>query len=242
MGKPDTAIKMLEDVYEIADYNKQVAHQLAIFYAKEGDEERAAEMMAEIAYNDKNNYIVRENLSKISLRLGDPETALKYAKEAIEINPESPHAWFHKGTALRDLGQVSEEQAAYRNAVKYTFGIPDAHINLTNSLTDEGKFEEAERVLRQATAVFPSNDGVEHAYAYTSYMQGRLDEALSHLDAAIEFGGTNPNREAFRAHLLDGISQSESGSEVGSSAVSDKEIDDEYVAPDSSIFEPEQSE
>ncbi len=104
---------------------------------------------------------------------------------------------------LDSCGQVAEAQSSYREALAgwkrvgsgdYQFGYPETLHNLGVSLTGTGQFEDAEKLLQEALAIFETDAGpyhwrtlmAEYSLAKTKEARGQREEAIRLLRANIE--------------------------------------------------------
>ena len=182
--------------------------QLALRHAAEirklGGSSLAARDLASASYNDavrladeRQNSRAAEKF-RLSLQL-DPDApqrihnvgsqlkTLKKYEEAIEIyengiqhHPDS--GMLHNGLGLAHLAMLDTEKtdAAYRKAIEVQPTFLDAYYNLSKSLRDQGKSNEAIDLLQQAIDVDPDNpDSLNR--------MGVLYDNLGNREQAIEF-------------------------------------------------------
>jgi tetratricopeptide (TPR) repeat protein len=101
-------------------------------------------------------------------RLGDYENALKRAREAIDLNPDYPHAHFVAGCAMQGLENHQGAIPEYQKAINYW----EALINLGNAYLELDRGEEALRPLQLAVELRPdcleAHDFLGVAYFKTS--------------------------------------------------------------------------
>src|SRR5947209_18096087 len=71
------------------------------------------------------------------------EGALPVLEKALELDPQSDHAWWCKGCALSALGRHAEAANTYLHLSKLAPGQPAVWFNLGNSLQALDKFTEA---------------------------------------------------------------------------------------------------
>jgi O-antigen ligase len=139
-------------------------------------------------------------LGLIGLREGaqkEFDRSIEFAKDAIEYQELNPELFFAYGGALRGAGLVSQDRKvrvanleaaveAYMRALKL---FPQDHftiIRLAETLTELGRFKEAEELFRVAI-VLDKNLGRSHAYyAYYLATVGREEEAEQSLLRARE--------------------------------------------------------
>src|SRR5216683_5811228 len=62
--------------------------------------------------------------------LGDHEGAIRAARQALELEPEFPEAWYNLGNAYFETGRFEEAAASLQKVFQLGRGIPDAHVLL----------------------------------------------------------------------------------------------------------------
>jgi Flp pilus assembly protein TadD len=82
-----------------------------------------------------------------------------------------------------------------------------AHVNFGKGLVREGKFEEAENILRRAITLDPRDGNAYLNFAIVLDYQNHLDQALLYSDKALEAGNANPAK----IHQVKGLAYSKQG-------------------------------
>jgi len=116
-------------------------------------------------------------------------------RELSRIVAEDPHnfpALCLAAECLRDLGRVDESIALFRRAASENPASPVPAANLGAALLAGGHAEEAERELRHALALDPSDAASATRLARHLRESGRAAEALALLDACAAAGGRLP--------------------------------------------------
>ncbi|MDP3700007.1 MAG: tetratricopeptide repeat protein [Hylemonella sp.] len=126
------------------------------------------------------------NTAQISNARRDFRTALWWCDKALEINPEVPEGWFHRGIALTGLGQMEAAKISLEGASSRTLGSADAQNNIGLRFLEMHAYGEAEVCLRRAISLAP-----DYAFPYVNL--GRLlseqkqnDRAIAALQKGIE--------------------------------------------------------
>jgi tetratricopeptide (TPR) repeat protein len=86
--------------------------------------------------------------------------------------------------------QWSVAITGYRTAIKHWPASLAAHIGLGNSYYAQDDLQQAERVLREASHVFPSEGIVFNNLAQVLWEQGKTTEALRTANKAVSIGGS----------------------------------------------------
>jgi len=139
---------------------------------------------------DPKHVKAHNNMALASIDLGELELAEAHYRESLAIEPQ---AAIHNdlGFVLERQGLSEEAVEQYRKALELDPESASAHYNLAAYLARSGEYAEAERHFRAALDVKPS------AATYTGlgavlYHQGKVDDAVASLKAAIETDADYP--------------------------------------------------
>lgn len=130
--------------------------------------------------------------SLVACKAGAYSEALKAARRALELDPQSSSAhgvlgFLYDRMAERDGRMLARAVLHYRRAIQLNPNNAGLHNNLGNALVHQGKLEEAEAEFRQAIRLRP--DYAEPHYNLGNLLlgQGRVDEAITQFREAIRF-------------------------------------------------------
>lgn len=126
---------------------------------------------------------------------GKLEEAVSHYRDAWRVRPEDYQAIYLSAEALVKLGRPDEALEASRLGVK----LADAHLELNpddarawylsaGALMRLGQREEAIERARRASTIDPEDSGVLYNVGCVYALAGSVDEALNHLDKAIQNG------------------------------------------------------
>ncbi len=126
---------------------------------------------------------------------GKLEEAVSHYRDAWRVRPEDYQAIYLSAEVLVKLGRRDEALEASRLGVK----LADAHLELNpddarawylsaGALMRLGQVEEATERARRASTIDPEDSGVLYNVGCVYALAGSTDEALDHLDKAIQNG------------------------------------------------------
>ena len=126
---------------------------------------------------------------------GKLEEAVSHYRDAWRVRPEDYQAIYLSAEALVKLGRRDEALEASRLGVK----LADAHLELNpddarawylsaGALMRLGQREEATERARRASTIDPEDSGVLYNVGCVYALAGSTDQALDHLDKAIQNG------------------------------------------------------
>jgi tetratricopeptide (TPR) repeat protein len=130
--------------------------------------------------------LMLNQLAELEYRMGDIDSALKHAVQAVELNSLD-------AVANYSAGRLYEKKAQYRKAVKYiTKAIklnPEVPIYYKSLafilLNDLGKADQAEQVYRKGIEAVPADASLHYNFALLLKKRGQLEEAYEERRKAI---------------------------------------------------------
>lgn len=135
--------------------------------------------------------------------LGQPQQAYEELKKARAMNPPSPTrelVLLHTGRIAVQLGRADEAAAALEQLLTVEPRNSEARYLLAMAMVTKKDFAKARALAEQVVA---EKDSVRARYvrALAAYGQGRKDDALADIEAAIRMGGETPHLAEWRARI-----------------------------------------
>ena len=87
------------------------------------------------------------SLSAYHNRAGDPDKALEYARQALELDPKSDAAWFQQAKAQERLGRLAEAVDSLNQAIAVNPRASAHYYVLANLYRRLGKADESRKAL-----------------------------------------------------------------------------------------------
>lgn len=84
-------------------------------------------------------------------------TALQFAKRAVEIDPQLAEAWTAKGAATTICCDFADAQAAFEKAIRLGPNSWEAHYYYGRAANEMGQFEKAAALYERAAAIWPDD-------------------------------------------------------------------------------------
>lgn len=126
---------------------------------------------------------------------GDLDRAQELYRDAVELTPEDYRIWGGLGDALHGLGAGEAATAAYMRAIELSLSALDVNpvdqltrAALAHYLARTGRLEEAEDAIAIATLAAPEDMDIRYYEALVRMDQGRVDQALLAIAAALQAG------------------------------------------------------
>jgi tetratricopeptide (TPR) repeat protein/DNA-binding winged helix-turn-helix (wHTH) protein len=126
---------------------------------------------------------------------GDLERAQQLYRDAIELTPEDYRIWGGLGDALHGLGAGEAATAAYMRAIELSLSALDVNpvdqltrAAMAHYLARTGRLEEAADAIDIASLASPGHMDIRYYEALVRMDQGKVDQALVAIAAALEAG------------------------------------------------------
>jgi len=133
------------------------------------------------------------NLGVESLIQEDYESALRYFKNALWVDPELSIAWNNIGTAYNRSGDRGIAEYAYRKAYSVDRGNATAINNLVRFYNASGDFETAERYARAIRRFNMNNPYYHYNLGNIAFADAEFDQARQHFMRAIRRKDAEPD-------------------------------------------------
>lgn len=199
LGKPEKAMTYYERARRLDPEFVEPGVELASIHTEAGRLSDARTILDELLRSDPGRREIRLARAKIAVIENDVPRALEMTEGTID---DDAVALSLRGAARAASGDTPNARRCFLRAIELDPGQIDARINLSHILAAEGRFDLASEHL--AFAYDKTRDrrllatlGVYEARA------GLLDQALPHLDAAIEAGVATRDHWICRALVLE---------------------------------------
>lgn len=130
---------------------------LALVYARSGNRERLAEVLAKIAQGAPDHLVSRVELARMALQRRDYEDAVKWANQALQIDVTEASLHQLLAESLADRHNYLEAIAEYEIAIELDPTPPQPHVALADVYLQIGKPQDARRVLEALLKRMPDH-------------------------------------------------------------------------------------
>ncbi len=141
------------------------------------------------------------------------EIAVRFCRQALEIDPEYARAWALVAVcqAFLHIRGRSEESglSAAERALALDPTLADAHAARGRVLADQERYDEALAAHEESLRLEPDSFEVRHNFALTCFFLGRYQETVEHFERAAELLDTDYSALFFAADALRFLSRHE---------------------------------
>ncbi len=194
------AVRTYERGLESSPNNPELLNSLGFALFQQGMSQKAVDAFERALDADPLHWKAHNNIALASIDLGELEIAEAHYRESLEIEPQ-PAIYSDLGFVLERQGLVEEAEEFYRESLKLAPESATANYNLAASLSRRGEFEAAESHFRAALEQDPSGPAYT-GLGFSLVQQGRLDDALPTLQAAIATSPKSPNAYGLLGNVL----------------------------------------
>ena len=148
--------------------------------------------------------LVHSRLAELNLRFGNVDTALDYARKAVDEEPSEPGARLLYAGILEGVGREQEAEPIYRELIQEFPTQFDAYVLLSNSYVKRNKVDDAITLLRGLLSRNP-NEVLARYYLGQAYEKGgklELAEAEYRAVVAADADRSNAVPDLLRVLLL----------------------------------------
>ncbi|MDM7917205.1 MAG: TonB family protein [Candidatus Eisenbacteria bacterium] len=129
------------------------------------------------------------------------EKALAAFEGMTHASPSNPDGWSNMGMVLALLGRYGEAETHYREALRLTPKDPEIHYSLGSLASRRGDDATAEAEWKKTLELAPAYGAAAVELASLYGRQGRLQEASSVLENAVDDTGGGPDAARLRRDL-----------------------------------------
>lgn len=114
---------------------------------------------------------------------GDYKEALRCARKAVELAPNSLQAWVNLANAAASCAEPAQSIEAFKHARKLPGCPSDITLNLGLALAEQGRWAEAEEVLRAYIAAYPGHREATLTCSRALARQNKFEAAITMMEA-----------------------------------------------------------
>lgn len=189
-GNYPGAVRIYRRGLEVDPENPELLNSLGFALFQQGKSREAIAALEKALEFDPKHAKAHNNMALASIDAGELELAEAHYRESLAIEPQ-PAIHNDLGFVLERQGMTDEAAEQYRAALALDPDSAAAHANLGGALARSGQLEEAERHLRASLDAKPSAP-TWAGLGFVLWKQGRVDDAVGALEAAIAADATHP--------------------------------------------------
>jgi Flp pilus assembly protein TadD len=190
-GDLEQAETILTAMHRSSPNDPEVQHQLGMIYVRTGRSEAGQNLLKQAVETKPNEALYWSNLSAAYLSVEMTEPAVEAARRAVALQPVYPEAWQNLAFALRDQGEHADAVEAFEKAGALENMQITSLASWGESLGQIRRFDDAERLARQALDRAPDDAAVFTLLGWILVEQRKKDEARDCFRRSLDI---NPNQ------------------------------------------------
>lgn len=163
--------------------------QKAVRKIDEEQFDEAEKMLKDIVKKEPKNAEALYNLGVIEFGRYNYKEAIDYFKKATEVEPKHFASYSNMADCYGNINDYANAEKAYKKATEIKFD-EFALVNLAETEIKLGKLKEAEDLFEKVLAKTPNSSEASVGLAHIRVDQGRLNEAMDMVNAAIKAGAS----------------------------------------------------
>ncbi|MDQ7787562.1 MAG: tetratricopeptide repeat protein [Thermodesulfovibrionales bacterium] len=166
--------------------SKQTNIQRAIQYFQAGNLLKAEEIFRKIWKKSPDSLEAVRYLGLIAYQREDHDSAIRYLKRLIELNPTDAYTYNNLGFLLKSRGLLDEAIEYFKKAIHHNPIFSHALYNLGNALHMRGQLDEAIEYYRKALHLNPKDFEAWNNLGNVFRDKGYLEEAKNSYQKALQ--------------------------------------------------------
>lgn len=205
-GRPDEAIKILRQAQAQSPKGPLISYTLSKVLSQVGQHQEARTAIRQTfpkgiqsSYTDTATSTEAHLIAKhgeIYFSLKDYGKALAHYDEAIQLDPKFPLLHYHRGDALRQMGQWEQAIQAYQTSIRLQPRILEfTHKNFSGlgwSLLEKNQIEPAISAFQKAIKHYPHSVEAHYGLGKALLIQQKNSDAVHHLQTAFKLNPRHP--------------------------------------------------
>jgi tetratricopeptide (TPR) repeat protein len=196
-GKQLNSVVVLKKAEKLGALDERNQFLLALSYIAISRKNLAVQELEKLKQSYPSHAVYPYWLSRLAYRRMDLGSALKYAQDAVRLDPAFMKAFDQLGLCYAGLNQSDEAIAAYNQAIllnrQQSLQWPWPSMNLGTLLRRLDRLDEAESQLRDSLTIDPRFPTAHLRLGQVLEKKERLDEAMAELKEAARLDPTYPD-------------------------------------------------
>lgn len=185
-GKPDVGLEVLQRTVQARPGDPLARFRLGIAHSVKGDYQTGIDDLEKALRLNPNLDAAQAMLALNYLRAGNSDKALEAARHLQQRHPRHPDGFTLAGMALAQKAEFPEAKVSYNKALAIKPGDPNASANLAALLLQEGRRDQARRLLEDVLKKHPAQVRTILKLAELDVQAGQSSVAENRLKGALD--------------------------------------------------------
>jgi tetratricopeptide (TPR) repeat protein len=184
----DAAFRAYNEALRIQPQDARTHLALGRFYQEKGEPEPAIDHLLAAIHSDPRLRAAYPVLGRAYQQKGELGPAANLLKQAVDADPSDQESRYALGRVLIAMGQTDEgrEQLEKYDNIRQQIASAEGRYQTAQSRIDEGKFSEAETLLRETVRLAPKYGPALHSLGQILLDRGSPENAVTFLERAAE--------------------------------------------------------
>jgi len=187
-GDTQGAVGIARRVTELYPHAPIAWDQLADFYVRSGQLDKAFECYQRGIRLDPANVWIRHHLAQAYMQAENPDAALEQWGRAVRLKSMFGVAYLGMGQALEAQGQTEAANTCYKKALQGQFYESEGLARLGRICSRKGWYQAALKSLQYAVTLSPSDAAIRYDLAVALRKLGREEESAEQMAMAQQCG------------------------------------------------------
>ncbi|MDO6392188.1 tetratricopeptide repeat protein [Pontibacter sp. BT731] len=209
--RQDELDKALSDVNEAIRLSKEPANffvKAQVLYLM-GRREEALPLALQAERNSFESSSLYVLLTELYLDRGEYTKAARFAKQALELSPDDPHAVYYKGRVSEVTGDTTVAIRLYQQALEFKPDFAETHRSLAGLYLAQQDLAQARKHTEHGLRLKPEDPQLWHYKGMLQMQSARKDSALVSFEKALAISDTMQAAHFQLAQLRQGLGENE---------------------------------
>ncbi|MGJ8691156.1 MAG: tetratricopeptide repeat-containing sulfotransferase family protein [Thalassotalea sp.] len=172
------ALTLIDQAHRLAPSNNEYIAYLAKHYAIDNQAVKAVQTLTKLNYSQAiNNALTLDTIGVAFSKIGLHQSAVKYFKQAVALNPNNANFHFNLAASLKFIGEIKPAKQAYETTIK----LKPSHYKAHLALAGLGDINADNNHIKQLNELFQQANQVDDKL-YLGHALAKEYEALQQYD------------------------------------------------------------
>lgn len=194
--KYDEVVQILEQLHTETPADYSVSEFLVDTYGEIGEYGKAegliSDAVSRLGADAAEDFLLLR--ARLLRKQGRDDEAIRIIESLLDAHTENGRLWQEAGHYYYEAGRLEDAERVLRHAIKVAPEDAENYNSLGYFYAETGiNLDEAQELIEKALALNPGAGHIMDSLGWVFYMKGNYDQAVTHLESAIEKFGEMPD-------------------------------------------------